>query len=464
MQATVTYRVADPALAAARLDFSHRPATRGRWRATPLDQIATLLTELAQQPALDLLAAAAARRGAHRRVAAVRERGRAGAGRGPAADRASASRWSACGSSPPARARAGAGAADPDPRAGPAGGRPGHLRAPGARGRAGTRDRARTSCRTRSSWPPRGAARRAARRERAARRGRGRRGRRGRSATAEARAARDRLRAAATPRSSASVGAAEAEAERARLAALPGRSTRPRCWRSRCASWPGTCRRSAHLTLTPDVVTDGARPAHGWPPERDASPRGSSWSTAARELDELLAGTARAARPSSSSAPAGATSTTSRRGTPRWRRALTRGRRGDPGRLAARARRARRPGPLPLRPGGHRGRRRAGRAGRQRREVPRRAAGHRRRPRARPQPGRARPVPRPTRSAGCCRPVVDGAGRGRARGRWSRRASDDGQSLLGAQRGLRRTPDPPVGALPARHRRRPATSGSRRPA
>ncbi|MEU1607879.1 SPFH domain-containing protein [Micromonospora matsumotoense] len=55
VQATVTYRVADPTLAAARLDFSVDPRT-GRARSRPLDQVATLLAELAQQPALDLLA------------------------------------------------------------------------------------------------------------------------------------------------------------------------------------------------------------------------------------------------------------------------------------------------------------------------------------------------------------------------------------------------------------------------
>src|SRR6476620_7640948 len=54
VQATVTYRVADPALAATRLDFSIDPRT-GAARARPLDQVATLLAELAQQPALDLL-------------------------------------------------------------------------------------------------------------------------------------------------------------------------------------------------------------------------------------------------------------------------------------------------------------------------------------------------------------------------------------------------------------------------
>ncbi len=55
VQATVTYRVADPALAAQRLDFGIDPR-HGQWRATPLEQLGGLLTELAQQTALDLLA------------------------------------------------------------------------------------------------------------------------------------------------------------------------------------------------------------------------------------------------------------------------------------------------------------------------------------------------------------------------------------------------------------------------
>src|SRR5690348_5765286 len=55
VQATVTFRVSDPATAANRLDFSLDPGT-GAWRGQPLDQLATLLTELSQQPALDLLA------------------------------------------------------------------------------------------------------------------------------------------------------------------------------------------------------------------------------------------------------------------------------------------------------------------------------------------------------------------------------------------------------------------------
>jgi regulator of protease activity HflC (stomatin/prohibitin superfamily) len=55
VQATVTYRVSDPAVAATRLDFSIDPRL-GTTRGQPLDQIATLLAELSQQPALDLLA------------------------------------------------------------------------------------------------------------------------------------------------------------------------------------------------------------------------------------------------------------------------------------------------------------------------------------------------------------------------------------------------------------------------
>ncbi|TQK42828.1 regulator of protease activity HflC (stomatin/prohibitin superfamily) [Streptomyces sp. SLBN-118] len=55
VQATVTYRIGDPATAAARLDFSIDPDT-GVWRSAPLEQISTLLTETAQQHALDVLA------------------------------------------------------------------------------------------------------------------------------------------------------------------------------------------------------------------------------------------------------------------------------------------------------------------------------------------------------------------------------------------------------------------------
>src|SRR5256714_12761372 len=51
VQATVTYRITDPAVAASRLDFSVDPRT-GDAPAKPVQQIATLLSEPAQQPAL----------------------------------------------------------------------------------------------------------------------------------------------------------------------------------------------------------------------------------------------------------------------------------------------------------------------------------------------------------------------------------------------------------------------------
>ena len=56
VQASVTFRITDPAVASARLDFSIDPAT-GRWRGTPLEQLAGLLAETAQQQVLGLIAA-----------------------------------------------------------------------------------------------------------------------------------------------------------------------------------------------------------------------------------------------------------------------------------------------------------------------------------------------------------------------------------------------------------------------
>ncbi|MFF6783918.1 SPFH domain-containing protein [Streptomyces sp. NPDC012510] len=73
VQATVTYRVSDPAIAAARLDFSVDPDT-GVWRGAPLEQLSTLLTETAQQHALDVLARTTLASALVDGVAAVRER------------------------------------------------------------------------------------------------------------------------------------------------------------------------------------------------------------------------------------------------------------------------------------------------------------------------------------------------------------------------------------------------------
>jgi len=55
VQATVTFRLVDPTLAATRIDFGIDPST-GVWNGVPLETLGGLLTELAQQPALDLLA------------------------------------------------------------------------------------------------------------------------------------------------------------------------------------------------------------------------------------------------------------------------------------------------------------------------------------------------------------------------------------------------------------------------
>ncbi|MEU5768143.1 SPFH domain-containing protein [Streptomyces asoensis] len=77
VQATVTYRVSDPAVAAARLDFSIDPDT-GVWRGAPLEQLGTLLTETAQQHALDVLARTSLASALVDGVTAVRERVAAG--------------------------------------------------------------------------------------------------------------------------------------------------------------------------------------------------------------------------------------------------------------------------------------------------------------------------------------------------------------------------------------------------
>ncbi|KUM76192.1 SPFH domain-containing protein [Streptomyces curacoi] len=77
VQATVTYRISDPAVAATRLDFSIDPDT-GAWRGTPLEQLGTLLTESAQQHALDVLARTPLSAALVDGVAAVRERITAG--------------------------------------------------------------------------------------------------------------------------------------------------------------------------------------------------------------------------------------------------------------------------------------------------------------------------------------------------------------------------------------------------
>lgn len=72
VQGTVTFRLARPDVAATRLDFSIDPST-GRWRATPLDQVAGLLVETAQQHAAQLVASRTLADSIAAGVAAVRQ-------------------------------------------------------------------------------------------------------------------------------------------------------------------------------------------------------------------------------------------------------------------------------------------------------------------------------------------------------------------------------------------------------
>ncbi len=55
VQATVSYRIVEPALAVTRVDFGVNPDT-GAWNSVPLETLGGLLTELAQQPAIERLA------------------------------------------------------------------------------------------------------------------------------------------------------------------------------------------------------------------------------------------------------------------------------------------------------------------------------------------------------------------------------------------------------------------------
>ena len=73
VQATITYRVTDPATAVTRIDWGIDP-NRGAWRGTPLEQVGGLLTELAQQHALDLLAGMTLPRALAEGMVALRER------------------------------------------------------------------------------------------------------------------------------------------------------------------------------------------------------------------------------------------------------------------------------------------------------------------------------------------------------------------------------------------------------
>lgn len=72
VQAAVTYRFARPEVVRERIDFSIDLAT-GQWRSTPLQQVAGLLTETAQQYALDTIATLPLQEVLVRGLAQVRE-------------------------------------------------------------------------------------------------------------------------------------------------------------------------------------------------------------------------------------------------------------------------------------------------------------------------------------------------------------------------------------------------------
>ncbi|WP_163552687.1 SPFH domain-containing protein [Candidatus Frankia alpina] len=73
VQATVTYRIADPVLAATRLDFGIDPEL-GTWREKPLDQLAGMINESAQEYASDLLARTSLTTALTEGVPVIRER------------------------------------------------------------------------------------------------------------------------------------------------------------------------------------------------------------------------------------------------------------------------------------------------------------------------------------------------------------------------------------------------------
>ena len=446
VQATVTYRVTEPALAATRLDFSIDPQ-RGTWRAQPLDQVATLLAELAQQPALDLLARLPLTEALDPGIAPVREAVARPLAARPAAHRDRGERGQRPGRRDPARAGAGAGPADPDPGGGAAGGGPGHLRPPGPRGRAGTGHRRERAAEQDRAGPARAAAGRAAaapttgarpnstRRpvwSRRRRRPSGSRSRQPAPPTGPGCSRPPKLtRSGPGPRPGPPGSAPSAGRGRG-----GGRETggvpRPAAGGTARAGAAGTRRQPARDRPAHRHPGCGHRPAHParsvsgpWPPSHP----GWWWCRRRNELTNCWPGTAPGPRPGTScGSEAG-----SRRGrgpAPTPPGGAGRGRRGDPGRLAPRPPRPGRPAPVPVRAGGRRRRGRAGRAGRQRREVPGRPAGNRGQTRTLAATPGCWPATGPRTWPGCWRPRPPALpDRGAHHGR--RRPSTTGRRLVG---------------------------------
>lgn len=82
VQASLTFRVHDPALAASRFDFSIS-SVNGRWRSTPLESLTGMLTEAAQEQALALIASMTLSEALTNGLVAVAERIASGLARDP---------------------------------------------------------------------------------------------------------------------------------------------------------------------------------------------------------------------------------------------------------------------------------------------------------------------------------------------------------------------------------------------
>ena len=397
-----------------------RPA-HGPWRATPLEQVAGLLTELAQQHALELLARQPLAEALAAGPGAVREPGsrpasratRACADDGITVRRASAS-W----------------------RSGPSLRSSGRCRRP-----PGSR------CSRRPTGPPTSAARWPSSSERAiaenelqnqielARREEQLVAQRGAQRAASGRGARPPRNASRPRRGRARRGSWPRAARPTR----PGSWRQPRRRRARAARATATCPQTLlGLALqelagslpeidTPHALarlsaTPGARPAQRGTRHDARAPRAVVVHRRT-ELDELLArhGTRGQARvlPAHARAPLAERDGAPRGGRRRrWPRYAPRSRPTGGARQVERADLDR----FLFDAGGRRRRGRPGRARRERREVPRRPTGDRRQPRAGPQPGRAGADRAADVRRGPARAVAAGT-RGSSRARWSRRQS-----------------------------------------
>ena len=318
VQASVTFRVTDPAVASSRIDFSVDPDT-GRWRGTPWSRS----RGCSPRPRSSTSSASSRAAPCRRARAPVSPRSGTGSSRGsprtPGSPRPG-SRSSARGSSRCARSRSREGAAHPRAGSHPAGGGPVHLRTARGGCGAGTGDRRKRAAEQDRARPPRGAAARAAGRQRAAA-GRGRGG-----------GGADRVRGAGRRGAGARrgpggrhpcPGRGEGRGEAASVAAyrdLPSSTLLALAAKDLAGSLPqiGT------LVLSPDMLASllaklasgaaAALPGQGSPGDARAAGRAG---VPAHRAHELLERHGPAGRPRSTCAPAAGGSRTWRTGTKR---------------------------------------------------------------------------------------------------------------------------------------------------